>query len=93
MAIRPIDELVKDDRVHASIYTDPEVFEDPDLLVTGQMVAADVPNWDSLTHISLIIALEEEFGIEFSAEEVTSMANVGDLFAVLEKKGPGHEQT
>lgn len=45
----------------------------------------DIPNWDSLTYINLIIALEEEFGIHFTSEEVASMACVGDLFSLLEK--------
>ena len=69
-----------------------EVFENPTLVVTTQTIAVDIPNWDSLTHISLILALEEEFGIEFASEEVTSMAKVGDLFAVLETKGVSHGQ-
>jgi acyl carrier protein len=64
-----------------------EVFEDKELLVTEQTVAADVAKWDSLTHISLILALEEEFGIQFSSQEVASMANVGDLLTFLEAKG------
>ena len=67
-----------------------EIFEDSGLIVTDQTVAADIPKWDSLTHISLILALEEEFGIEFSSEEVTSMADVGDLIATLETKEVNH---
>jgi len=67
-----------------------EVFEDSELVVTSQTVATDVPNWDSLTHISLILALEEEFEIEFTSAEVTTMANVGDLFTVLETRGTGN---
>ncbi len=63
-----------------------EVFESPSLIVSERTTAADIPSWDSLTHINLIIALEEEFGIQFSSEEVTSMTCVGDLFAVLERK-------
>ena len=63
-----------------------EVFENPELIINRETVAADIPNWDSLTHISLIIALEEAFEIEFSTQEVTSMANVGDLFLALEKR-------
>ena len=63
-----------------------EVFEDPMLAISEQTEAADIPEWDSLAHINLILALEEEFGIEFSSAEVTSMANVGDLFTVLETK-------
>lgn len=63
-----------------------EVFENPALVITEHTTAADIPTWDSLTHINLIIALEEEFGIQFTSEEVTSMTCVGDLFTLLKKK-------
>lgn len=64
-----------------------EVFEDPALTISTQTTAADIPKWDSLTHINLIIALEEEFRVQFSSQEVTSMTCVGDLFTLLEHKG------
>lgn len=62
-----------------------EVFDDPTIVVTERTAAADIPTWDSLTHINLIIALEEEFKLQFTSEEVTSMSCVGDLFAILER--------
>lgn len=63
-----------------------DVFNDPMLLITEKTTAADIPTWDSLTHITLIVSLEEEFGIQFTSMEVTSMSCVGDLFTLLEKK-------
>ena len=63
-----------------------DVFEDPMLLITEKTTAADIPTWDSLTHITLIVSLEEDFGIQFTSMEVTSMSCVGDLFTLLEKK-------
>jgi len=66
-----------------------EVFEDAELVMSEKTTAADIPTWDSLTHISLILALEEEFGIEFTSLEVTSMSCVGDLFVLLEEKLDG----
>lgn len=63
-----------------------DVFEDRMLLITEETTAADIPTWDSLTHITLIVSLEEEFGIQFTSMEVTSMSCVGDLFTLLEKK-------
>jgi acyl carrier protein len=63
-----------------------DVFEDPMLLITEKTTAADIPTWDSLTHITLIVSLEEEFSIQFTSMEVTSMSCVGDLFTLLEKK-------
>ena len=43
-----------------------------------------VAAWDSLNHINLILALEEEFGILFASQEVMSLASVSDLYALLE---------
>ena len=63
-----------------------EVFDDPKIVVTEHTTAADIPTWDSLTHINLIVALEEEFGLQFTSTEVTSMSCVGDLFTLLERK-------
>lgn len=40
---------------------------------------ADVPGWDSLQHLSLVLALEEEFGIMYSPEQIEAMRTVGDI--------------
>jgi acyl carrier protein len=41
---------------------------------TGANVAvADVPGWDSLTHIKLVMELEREFGIEIAPDEIPSL--------------------
>ena len=65
------------------------VFDEPGLRVTDATTAADIPAWDSLTHIGLILALEEEFSVQFSTREVASMQRVGDLHRLLEQKGAG----
>lgn len=64
-----------------------DVFDDGSLVVTEQLDASQVPQWDSLAHISLVVALEGEFGIEFTTEELAEMENVGDLLRLLEAKG------
>lgn len=64
-----------------------EVFDDRSLVVTEQLDASQVPQWDSLAHISLVVALEDEFGIEFTTEELAEMETVGDLLRMLESKG------
>lgn len=63
-----------------------EVFEDSALVVGPATTAADIPPWDSLEHINLIMALESEFGIEFASVEVTTMSRVGDLYLILHGK-------
>lgn len=63
-----------------------DVFDDPNLTVNEETVAADVSEWDSLNHINLILSLEEEFEMQFTSREVTSMSRVGDLFRLLNEK-------
>lgn len=63
-----------------------DVFDDAALELRRTMTAADVENWDSLSHIDLIVALEREFKVKFTTSEVTTMKNVGDLETLLGKK-------
>jgi len=66
-----------------------EVFDDRGLMIHPGMTAADVESWDSITHINLIVALEQEFKIRFTTAEVTSLKTVGDLETlVLRKANP-----
>lgn len=62
-----------------------EVLDD-DTVLTPELTANDVADWDSLSHIRLMVAIEERFGIHFSASEITSFKNVGDLVACIEDK-------
>ncbi|MBU3891027.1 acyl carrier protein [Methylosinus sporium] len=41
--------------------------------------AADVPGWDSIAHIQLMLRVEEEFGIRFKTVEIGGVQNVGEL--------------
>lgn len=63
-----------------------DVFEDDELLLAPDMTADDVDGWTSLAHVRLILTVEETFGVRFSAAQVASLANVGDLAGILEKK-------
>ncbi|MBK9292973.1 MAG: acyl carrier protein [Oligoflexia bacterium] len=63
-----------------------QVLDTPDLVLTRELDATLVPNWDSLNHISLIIALEEELGLEFDTEELVGLANVGEMVDFISKK-------
>ena len=64
-----------------------DVFDDDDLEVTRETSAADVENWDSLMHVSLIIAVEKAFGVRFSSSEVAGLQNVGELADLIQAKG------
>lgn len=58
-------------------------FDDESIRVTEATTANDIEDWDSLTHISLIAAIEDEFGMKFIMGEVTGMKNVGEMADVI----------
>lgn len=62
------------------------VFGEPDLAIRDDMTAEDVEQWDSLTHINLIVALEREFRVKFTTGEVSKLKNVGDLIQLIQAK-------
>jgi acyl carrier protein len=50
-----------------------------------------VSTWDSLNHLNLVLALEQEFGVQFTPEEATEgMASLGKVIALLKDKDKGH---
>jgi len=63
-----------------------DVFDDEALVATPGMTANDVKEWDSVNHVSFIIAIEEEFGIKFKTSEVEKMKNVGQMVEQIEAK-------
>ena len=63
-----------------------EVFDDEDIVLNPETTAADIEEWDSLTNIQLLIAIERAFpGLKFSTGQVANLQNVGDLIAVIER--------
>ena len=50
------------------------------------MTAADVPTWDSLSNINMIVAVEKAFGVKFSIKEVRNLKNVGELLELIKRK-------
>jgi acyl carrier protein len=66
-----------------------DVFDDPGLVLTDTTTAEDIEEWDSLQHVTLLFRIEDEFGIEFMGDEAASLANVGELAALLRQKGVG----
>ena len=61
------------------------VFLEP-VVLTPAISAADVPEWDSLTHISLMVAVEKSFGVRFRVGEVENTQNVGDFADLIIKR-------
>ncbi|WP_226689843.1 acyl carrier protein [Ruegeria arenilitoris] len=64
-----------------------DVFEDDEITLTPETTAEDIEDWDSLTNIQLLIAIEKAFsGLEFSTGEVANLQNVGDLVSAITKR-------
>ena len=63
-----------------------EVLDSPHLVLTDSTVAKDVPTWDSLNHITLVMTLEDAFSIKFSTREVMGWKNVGEMLNTLEQR-------
>jgi acyl carrier protein len=63
-----------------------DVFDDESIVVTPQLTADDVDEWDSLSHIRLVLAIERKFAMQFSAAEVRRLKNVGEFVALIRSK-------
>jgi len=66
------------------------VFDEDELEINEATSAANVGGWDSMAHISLIVAIEKRFGVRFTASDLASLAgagqNVGTLVKLLRAK-------
>ncbi|WP_111706551.1 acyl carrier protein [Lutibacter citreus] len=60
-----------------------KVFDDDKLVINMTMTANDVDNWDSLTHMLLIVEVENTFNIKFKLRDLNKMKNVGDMIDLL----------
>ena len=63
-----------------------DVFDNNDIVVTEQTNANDIEEWDSLIHITLISAVEDEFDVSFDMKTVVSLKNVGDMIDAIEEQ-------
>ena len=71
-----------------------EQFDDDDLEIDDATTATDVPGWDSLAHVNLIVAVEKATGVRFAAGEIGKLRgpgeNVGSFMALLRTKLASH---
>ncbi|MBQ8611743.1 MAG: acyl carrier protein [Oscillospiraceae bacterium] len=54
-------------------------FDDDDIVLTRETTADDIEDWDSLEQINLLTTIGKKYGIKFSIDDVSSLANVGDM--------------
>lgn len=62
------------------------VFDDEDISITPDTTASDIDGWDSLSHVNLIVTIEDRFKIKFSHKELLTFKNVGDLMTSIHNK-------
>jgi len=59
------------------------VFENDEIEISETTVAADIPEWDSLNHIYLVVAIEKHFKVKFTTHQIQSWQCVGDIITHL----------
>jgi len=63
-----------------------DVFDDDDIVVRPELTADDVDEWDSLSHIRLVLTVEKTFNVKFSAFEIAKLKNVGEFVDLIRSK-------
>jgi acyl carrier protein len=63
-----------------------DVLDDDGLKITPSLQATDVPGWDSLNHIRIVLTVEKDFGVKFSPAEITKLKNIGDFEQLIQSK-------
>lgn len=63
-----------------------DVLDQPNLKLTAESNAANVEDWDSLAHVTLVGAVERRFKLRFTLAELQGLRNIGDMAKLIEKK-------
>jgi len=62
------------------------IFDDENLVLTREMSATDIEDWDSLAQINIIVACETEFNLKFDLNDIAGLNDVGDMMDLVEMK-------
>lgn len=67
-----------------------EIFKDEldndEIELTMESTAKEVEDWDSLSHIHLMVAIEKHFKIRFTSTEISNFKNVGEMVETVKKR-------
>ena len=62
-----------------------DIFDDEEIELTDETTSDDIEDWDSLEQINLLVAIEKKFSVKFKLDDVSHLANVGDMVSLIEK--------
>jgi acyl carrier protein len=65
-----------------------DILDDETIMLHDNTTADDIEGWDSLSHISLIYAIEKDFHIKFNLIEIKQLKKAGELFDLIKFKTP-----
>lgn len=65
-----------------------QIFDDDTLAIAAETSRRDVPDWDSVAQVKLVLSIEEQFGIRFTEDEVSTAETVGDLLRAIDYHKP-----
>lgn len=63
-----------------------EILDNEDICISATSTADDIEEWDSLTNIQLVVAIEKLFNIKFTSKEIASWTNIGDMLDCIASK-------
>lgn len=63
-----------------------DILDNEDIVLANETTANDIEEWDSLSHIQLIVAIEKHFKIKFTSMEMLSWKNVGEMVDCISLK-------
>lgn len=63
-----------------------DILDNEDIILTESTTSNDIEEWDSLSHIQLIVGIEDALDVDFTSQEIISWKNVGDMITCIEEK-------
>ena len=63
-----------------------DILDNDSIKLTPNTTAKDIEEWDSLSHIQIIVNLEKHFKVKFTTPEIQNLKNVGEMVGAIEKK-------